>query len=125
MENSITKLTFGAIFIVIAIGAHAEDKNAPPNKTALVLESMASQSKTEAEFGRAVRTQALLAAAREFRKGTVKGNTVRIPVTLVVTELPPKYGNLPDACFETCLSYGQSSALTCYIDCNAPKPSSP
>lgn len=125
MEHSIMKLTLGALFLAVAIGTHAEEKKAPANKTAIALENMASQTKTEAEFGRAVRTQSLLAAARAFRKGTSRGNAVRIPVTVVVTELPPKHGDLPDVCFETCLDYGQSSALTCYIDCNAPRPPGP
>lgn len=132
MEHSITRLTFGALFLVAAIGAHADDPRKPLNrtaqplnKTALALERMASRSRTEVEFGKAVVTQSLLAAAREFHKGTVKGNTVRIPVTIVVTELPSKHGDLPDACFETCIDYGQSTALSCYIECNAPIPQIP
>ena len=66
MKNPATQLAFVITFLLISIGAHAEDKKVSPNETALVLENMASQNKTEAEFGIAVRKQSLLAAAREF-----------------------------------------------------------
>lgn len=122
MKILVTQSMFCAMLLLVSLGAYAGDKNVIHKKTSVILERMASHSASDAEFGNAVKKQALLAAAKEFRKGAVRGRAVKFNVTVVVTELPPKHGNLPDACFETCLDYGQSSALTCYINCNAPKP---
>ena len=122
MKNLVTQLICCAMLLIASLGAYAGAKNVNHKKISVILEKMASHSKGEAEFGNAVKKQVFLTAAREFRKGAVSERSVKFNVTVVVTELPPKHGDLPDACFETCLDYGQSSARTCHVDCNAPKP---
>ncbi len=122
MKN-ISILFFGILFLSLCfIAVQAGEQKMLPKNPSLTLEKMAIKIKDQTVFGDSVKKQILQTAAIEFRKGTINKKSVEFNILVKVTELPPKYGNLPDACFETCLGYGRSTAVQCYVDCNAPKP---
>ena len=108
-------------FLLVASVPHAQEAATVLNKeTAKTLEAMAARTMSLGDFGRVVKDGALLAAASKLRKGEIRGDTVTFKLTFSVTELSRP--DVPDACFEICLSERPVSAVRCYVQCNAPIP---
>src|SRR5262245_6118150 len=119
---TLRSFTIGAVAAVAIAGVSATFGQAPPRDPgSRALEETAARAHSPEQWADRVIRDGYLAAAKEIREGRAKDNLVRLNATVTIERIVVDPKSI-DVCFETCMSYGQSGALTCYVNCNAPKP---
>lgn len=124
MKRSNVRFAVGSLIIVCAAAILAGQVKMQAPTDPESLEHMAARTASLEQWADRIARDSYLQAAREFRAGRVKDGVARLSATVTVERFIPDPKSL-NVCFETCLSYGQSGALSCYVNCNAPRPPNP